>query len=348
MAPPISSEIIQTQIVPNCGALVLAMAFSAIFYGITILQTFTYYDRYSRDSIWMKLFVAALWSAFIMDLFHSTLVTYDSDRISDTAQMISVIDTVWFYVISNYGNPASLAIYVSQKSSLQYLSAFSFRASGNNIETSRKLVIPSIIVTLSLAQWVFGPYRRRTKRQLYRNLRHVTGAWAATSGLACSMAGDFLITMAMCYNLHRNRSGVKRTDKLINVLMVYTRYAQLYCQMCSPLHFGYYCLSASSANVGVLDLLENPTAKADALTICIRYVNSALATLNARDKLRNLPHTLTVGTIATQVELNHVRVTKSTTVTRDVHESVPSEIDVVHDHDIRGDSKMRDDVSEVV
>ena len=34
--------------------------------------------------------------------------------------------------------------------------------------------------------------------------------WASTASLACSIAGDAIITGAMCYYLHLSRSGIRR------------------------------------------------------------------------------------------------------------------------------------------
>ncbi|OCH88917.1 hypothetical protein OBBRIDRAFT_794805 [Obba rivulosa] len=325
MSLPLDPQIIQTQIVPNCGALVLAMAFSAVFYGITILQTYMYYDKYGGDSVWIKIFVAVLW-------------------LLDTAQMASVIDTVWFYVISNYGNPASLAIYASGvvaeiittiSIGLVVQSFFAMRVwltSGDEIEHRRKVLIPTIIVALSFAQWGFGMYYAAVVQKTHQTSVLPKLAWAASTGLGCSIAGDFLITLTLCYNLHKSRSGVKKTDKLINVLIVYTVNTGL--------------LTSMVATCAII--LSNVFATSFWLLLpfCLvskSYVNSALATLNAREKLRKMSASFTVGTRdAAQVEINQFRITKSTTVVHDGRDSTSD----IHLHNLYAtrDTKMPESI----
>ncbi|PCH37350.1 hypothetical protein WOLCODRAFT_48358, partial [Wolfiporia cocos MD-104 SS10] len=65
----------------------------ASFFGVTLLQTYQYYDRYWHDTIWLKLFV----------LTHAT-------RILDTVQVVTVIHSNWWYLIENYANTSALAI----------------------------------------------------------------------------------------------------------------------------------------------------------------------------------------------------------------------------------------------
>ncbi|EMD31262.1 hypothetical protein CERSUDRAFT_127541 [Gelatoporia subvermispora B] len=88
-----------------------------------------------------------------------------------------------------------------------------------------------------------------------------------------------MITVTLCYNLSKYRSGTPRSDRLVNILMMYTVNTGLLTscrlgtlinhsrQMCSPRRYGRLSPFASSANAS--------------------YVNSVLAVLNARKKLRD-------------------------------------------------------------
>ncbi|KAH9923364.1 uncharacterized protein B0H18DRAFT_470365 [Fomitopsis serialis] len=79
--------------------------------------------------------------------------------------------------------------------------------------------------------------------------------WASTASLACSIAGDAIITGAMCYYLHLSRSGIKSI-----------------CAICTII------LSEVVSNTYWDTMFYFLISKC--------YVNSTLATLNAREKLR--------------------------------------------------------------
>ncbi|KAI6107180.1 hypothetical protein EDD16DRAFT_1898917 [Pisolithus croceorrhizus] len=62
---------------------------SAMLYGITTLQTYVYYMHYSEDTSVIKLMVAAIW---LFDTLHVSFMCY----------------TLYYYLITNYGNLLSL------------------------------------------------------------------------------------------------------------------------------------------------------------------------------------------------------------------------------------------------
>ncbi|EMD32590.1 hypothetical protein CERSUDRAFT_99320 [Gelatoporia subvermispora B] len=109
----------------NCGALLLATALSSIVFGITILQTYQYYDRYRNDSIYLKLFVANL-----------TLL--------DTLDTSFAILAVWWYLIENYGNesslgrlPVSIGVEVAMAPSHSWLTGSLLSVFGSYVDASQ-------------------------------------------------------------------------------------------------------------------------------------------------------------------------------------------------------------------
>ncbi|CDO75704.1 hypothetical protein BN946_scf184493.g2 [Trametes cinnabarina] len=77
---------------PTYGALLLGVLFSAVnasLFGVTILQTFFYFQQFPSDRAWRKLAVS--WLCFL-DALHLALSAH----------------FVYHYLVSNYSNPAAL------------------------------------------------------------------------------------------------------------------------------------------------------------------------------------------------------------------------------------------------
>ncbi|KAH9911648.1 uncharacterized protein B0H18DRAFT_1128327 [Fomitopsis serialis] len=201
------------------GAIMIGLFFSSTFFGITLLQTYQYYDRYWSDAWWLKLFVAVI-------------------TILDALQLVTVVHANWWYLIANYANPQALQ-YVPWSLGLE---------TGLTQHTQLAATIGTII-------------------------------WASTAALACSIAGDVLITLSMCYYLYLGRSGIARCVRLgqnDHVLMKYT------------VNTGLLTTVAAICTIILSETLSKTfwdTMFYFVVSKC--YVNSTLATLNAREKLRN-------------------------------------------------------------
>jgi len=247
---------------PTLGAILLGLVFSSTFFGVTLLQTYQYYDRYWNDTLWLKLFVALI---FVLDV----------------AQIVTVIHSNWWYLIQNYAMPQSLAIVpwslglevgITTSIGLLVQGFFALRV---YILSRGNYVVTGTIFALTLTQFILGVYyaAKGQETKLVATIAKIT--WASTASLACSIAGDAIITGAMCYYLHLSRSGIKRTDKLIDIMIVYcvnTGLLTTICAICTII------LSEVVSNTYWDTMFYFLISKC--------YVNSTLATLNAREKLR--------------------------------------------------------------
>ncbi|PCH33068.1 hypothetical protein WOLCODRAFT_134876 [Wolfiporia cocos MD-104 SS10] len=265
---------------PTLGAILLGLVFTSTFFGVTLLQTYQYYDRYWHDTIWLKLFVAVI-------------------GILDTVQVVTVIHSNWWYLIENYANTSALAIVpwslgvevgITTSIGLLVQSFFALRV---YILSRGNKPITATILTLTIAQFILGVYYAVKGQETRLVVTIATITWASTASLACSIAGDFLITATMCFYLTASRSGIKRSDKLIDVLIAYTVNTGLLTTICAV------CTIILSEVV--------PDSYWDTMfyfMISKCYVNSTLATLNARDKLRT---TVMHGTAQQPVPLSPFR-----------------------------------------
>jgi len=261
-SPAESQAVLEELVKSTMGALLLGLTFSAIFFGVTIIQIYQYYYRYWSDTLVSKIFVALI----------GTL---------DALQVISVIAAAWWYLIENYGNiaavglvPWSLALEVASTAAIGLLVQTYFAHRVWTLSKNNYIITAGIIV-LTLLQFAFAVYYVVVGQTtgLASTILEIT--WASTASLSLSIAADVLITASLCWYLHRSRSGLARTDKLIDVLIVYTVNTGLLTTICA------ICTIALSQ--------AYPTTYWDTMfyfMISKCYVNSTLATLNARDVLR--------------------------------------------------------------
>ncbi|EMD31233.1 hypothetical protein CERSUDRAFT_100581 [Gelatoporia subvermispora B] len=264
MASPISNHSIETLVIPNCGALFLAVPFAALFHGITILQAYLYFTRYPDDRRYVRAFVGIL-------------------VMLDTAQLGGLVYGTWLYLIHNFGDlaaiqqvPLGIAADIALTITLGLVSQCFFATRVWML--SRSIVIPVVVTSFSLAQFAFGMFYTVRIAQDPSISTFTAISWASTAGLACSMTADITITCSLCYYLRKIRSGVSRTDKLINVLVLYTVNTGLVTSV-----LAICAITVSNVTLGT-NWFVIPFSL---VSKC--YVNTAIATLNAREKLRSMP-----------------------------------------------------------
>ncbi|KAH9836733.1 uncharacterized protein C8Q71DRAFT_759408 [Rhodofomes roseus] len=244
------------------GAIIIGMFFSSTFFGITLLQTYQYYDRYWSDAWWLKLFVAVI-------------------TILDALQLVTVVHANWWYLIGNYANPMalqyipwSLGLETGLTSSIGFL-VQTFFAMRVYILSRGNGWMTGLIMLCALSQFVIGVYYTAAGQHTQLAATIETIIWASTAALACSIAGDVLITLSMCYYLYLGRSGIASSDRMIHVLIKYTVNTGL--------------LTTLSAICTIILSETLPSTYWDTMfyfVVSKCYVNSTLATLNAREKLR--------------------------------------------------------------
>lgn len=193
------------------GAAFIGLVLSSIVFGVTVLQVYLYYTTHAGgDRLFLKTFVAAL---LVIDAFHLALVAH----------------VLYFYTIKNFGDFLALTEIVwsleLQVGVAEFLTCMvqGFFAWRIYVLSERKnWWLPALVVltssglfTASIGFMVIG----------FQHLSFVSKwsdvAWTS-SGLACELASDILITGGMTYYLVTRRTGHENTDRLISVLVKYT------------------------------------------------------------------------------------------------------------------------------
>ncbi|KAJ8501418.1 hypothetical protein ONZ51_g571 [Trametes cubensis] len=252
------------------GPLLIGVILAAVMYGVSCSQMYYYYTRYPRDPWHIKLLlkVTAVWTT---DSIHQALISH----------------SVYWYLITEYGNPTALGLLSKTIIVEVFFNAFtglfvqSFFAARVWKLSGKKLylVIPvailvagefSVAMAYSIKALYLNTFVDLVQIKASRPFPHTQiriNAFAA--------AGDVTIAAILCTILHQSRTGFSKSNTLINRLMVFAVNTGLLTSVCA-------CLS-------LITILALPNTF---VYICFfflvgrLYSNSLMATLNARKSLR--------------------------------------------------------------
>ncbi|KAF8272842.1 hypothetical protein EI94DRAFT_163515 [Lactarius quietus] len=172
------------------GATFLGLIISTTFFGLTVVQTWTYFLRYyNRDSKALKSFILFV---TVMDALQTIFSAYVN----------------YWYLVLNFGNVENLeisiwAFHTQVIFSTIIASAVQLYYARRVHRVSQSIICPTLIVACVTLAFSVGMY--------YAARHTVLGTLA-----------DVLIASSMCWYLHRKRTGFARTDSIIMTLMLYS------------------------------------------------------------------------------------------------------------------------------
>jgi len=234
-------------------------------WGVTCVQAFTFFTRRSKkDSLLLKIGIALLW---LLDTLQSGLDCH----------------IVYHFLVTNYLNPIvisqtlwSIIVHVTTTSISDFLIRTMFahriyRLSRKNVPITTWIMLLSTIY-LALG---FVITAKAFKLTSFLELDKIQN-WLYAS-FATGTASDMSVTLALIWLLMKSRTGFRRTDALINTLMKYTVNTGVIVNIDSFIVMITYVVMPKNYIFVGFYLLQNKL-----------YLNSYLATLNARDDLREM------------------------------------------------------------
>jgi hypothetical protein len=244
------------------GALLIGGLLAMSLWGITSAQTATYFsNQNSENPLITKLVVSALW-------------------ILDTVDTALTCHILYYYLVSNFLNPLamtspvwSILVHVLLTSITDFFvrSLFArriFRLSHENYILTAGIVLISIMdLTCGIIITIKG-----FQITSFADLNALTKLFYLN--FATGFTGDLYVAFVLSYYLYTSRTGYARTDTLIKTLIVYS------------INTG--AITALNAFMGMLFYIIMPTNFifiAFYLMLSKLYINSYLATLNAREHL---------------------------------------------------------------
>ncbi|THU80885.1 hypothetical protein K435DRAFT_972575 [Dendrothele bispora CBS 962.96] len=238
-----------------------------VFYGFAILQTYMYFINYARDSLVMKALVGFVW-------------------LMSTVHAISVCHTIYHYVVLSYSNPLSLidgewSNYTAVTAGVVLcfcIQVFFARTLYFLTRKKWRLIITSTLGVLILGQVVFGIYLSYRLFSLWQIPKlHEMVYDAMVPLFVIRVLSDTLTAVALCIVLIDSRTSFSQSLKLIKTLMIYAMER--------------FVLTTFVVIVQTIFLIAKPNSVWAMVIEFVTpqvYINSFLATLNARNHLRNI------------------------------------------------------------
>lgn len=182
---------------------------SSLLFGMFCIQVWAYYLRYTNDSTSYKILVLSLW---VLEAVHQAFVGH----------------IAWYYIVDNAGsllvllNPPiwtlSVQILLGALAGLIVKTCFGLRvwkfSRGNYLVTG-------LILSMALTQFAMAILF--TVRSFHLRVGQANEIKTlATTALSLGVATDIFTAASLSFFLHRMRTGYKRSDTLINRLIIYS------------------------------------------------------------------------------------------------------------------------------
>ncbi|PAV21571.1 hypothetical protein PNOK_0152800 [Pyrrhoderma noxium] len=254
--PPINLDI-------TLGALLIGTYISTTLFGFTSLQTYSYYNTYVNDRVFLRVLVAVIW---VLELIHTIFITrtyYELSVINfgsfaDFIRLPFVLkfSIVWSNSIS-CGVQAFFANRIRIMSGRWELAVICWSLSAVRYVTSLTAAAEEIKISVQTefnGQW----------------------KWIIIFVLAVGAVNDILIALGLGFYLSRNKSGISSSDRVVNKLIKFTVQSGLITSVL-----------AIAMLICYLSMPDNFIWLAIFVCLAKTYSNSFLATLNARNTLRS-------------------------------------------------------------
>ncbi|KAJ6567210.1 hypothetical protein DFH09DRAFT_454632 [Mycena vulgaris] len=203
------------------GSALLGVIGAAGLYGVSCVQTWCYFNRYSSTDVWYIKALVGL--VFVFDSIHQALISH----------------TVYWYVIKNYSHPEALANLVWSIllevlfNGLIGLIVQSFLTMRVWRLSNRNIALTAVTASLVLAE--FGCSVAFTIQSLklstWAELGELKGLSMSVNVLGA--VADFVIAVILVFYLRRSRTGFKKSDTMITKLIMFSVSTGLLTSVCA-------------------------------------------------------------------------------------------------------------------
>ncbi|KAH9847833.1 hypothetical protein C2E23DRAFT_479805 [Lenzites betulinus] len=252
---------------PNYGALLVGTFLSLILYGVEMHQVYTYFSTYYRDGPLVKCYVAMLVgidtvnTVFAMHFNHWFLV-------ENYFHPLNLTKPLWSFVIQPL--TTAILIFISQ--------LYFARRVCVGIPVDQRYATPLMVGlgVMFLVELGFGIAFTWKGFQVSALGTHVLKdlSWMQTAGFGTAVLVDVLCTSVLVTSLHRHRTGFRKTDSMIDILIAYAVSTGLLTTVVTII-----CIILNRIAPGKLLF-----GAADLILVKV-YVNSVLAALNTRQSM---------------------------------------------------------------
>ncbi|KAI0741188.1 hypothetical protein C8Q76DRAFT_791529 [Earliella scabrosa] len=278
VSPPSLPPTLQHDIDNTFGALMVCTSIGSMLFGLTTHQTYRYFKLYPSDDRRIKALVISL---LILDALHT----------------VTSIHICYHYLVNDYFNPLALDISVwSVRMTIletvvvmSLTHSFFVRLGGRRLLPSilipcrcgagylcQSVILDALSTDIKFVSLVTA-IALGTTIMTFRSVTF-TGfqpyMWMVWILLAIAVVLDVLVTGFLVFYLYKSRTGFRRSDSILDVLMVYTINTGLSTS-----------LLTIPAMFCAIFMRENLIWAAIYVIACKMYANSLLAVLNSRRSL---------------------------------------------------------------
>lgn len=192
------------------GALLVGVLLSSIVYGITWLQVYLYYTQHSsKDRPFLKCFVAILTA---LDTLHVALLCHGLyvASVTNFGNFLADLRAPWSIV-------AQVAIGVVVTTSIQQFYAFKIF----QLSERKNIHLPLAICVISAAEFGSGIAFTVKSFQIGEFDKNAPSIPYGASSLALEVICGVFITSGMVYYILKQRSGIKRSNRVLNLVILY-------------------------------------------------------------------------------------------------------------------------------
>nr|VWP02593.1 Dehydrogenase with different specificities [Ganoderma boninense] len=259
LVPPAIEALVADELPKTFGAWLICASVGCMLFGLTTHQTYRYFRLYPEDGPKLKLLVFAL---LILDTLHT----------------VTNIHLCYYYLVINYLNPTALGVGVWSLRALVMLVSHAFflrRIFLRMRPVGERQIVPVLAIgILMLSELAFAIAVTVMTFVLVSFAAFKSHMWMIWVMLANAVVIDLLVTSCLIFYLWRSRTGFKRTDNLLDVLMVYTINTGLSTS-----------LLTLPAMICAIIMPDNLIWSAIYVIASKMYANSLLAVLNSRRSL---------------------------------------------------------------
>ncbi|KAH9927672.1 uncharacterized protein B0H18DRAFT_1003213 [Fomitopsis serialis] len=246
------------------GAMLIGVVLSAMFQGITTMQTIFYYTTYPKDPIHLKLLVALLWT---LDMLSLSIIAYGlyTYLVLDFLDVFDLLRINWGFATEPIVS-GTIALIVHL-----FLAHRLWRLNKKWTPVALLIVVASVfpyVLVFIAAREALGSDRMWS--EVSANLH-----WISIASVTSTSVIDLVITCAICVQLYYSKTGLPQTNRMLYVITLYT--------ITSGLVPTIVCFGDLIAYVAAPDTLAFEVFQ---VIISRAYVNTLMATLNSRNAIR--------------------------------------------------------------
>ncbi|KAI0757571.1 hypothetical protein C8Q80DRAFT_107295 [Daedaleopsis nitida] len=192
------------------GALLIATFIGLILYGITLHQAYRYYRLYPKDPLALKAVVTV---TLLLETFYTILLTH----------------VCYFYLTTNYANVLALGRGVWSLNLVPVMSGVVIIATQSFFVRRVYLIGPRyrpiavlvvVLLVVELGFYIAGTVEAfKFNDDIFATLTRVS--WIISTATGILLVADSTLTVALILALNRSRTGFRRSDSVIDVLILY-------------------------------------------------------------------------------------------------------------------------------